>query len=195
MLELSMLNAFRYVLSHKSCNWLIEKTIDNANDDDTSSVRNASHDSQVISRGRNSGISSPCLETFSIIGLTFAKCSAQEQVLHCKLRRQGCNSAQRQVFHCKLRNLGCSFTRDWICAVASRCFPTPLSLFSIWTNLKKSEKIPGAPTRWWGKWIWLTGPSGLHRNSPQGLNITSIRVSDQIRDPDIPITLRSYLSY
>ena len=34
------------------------------------------------------------------------------QVLHCKLRHQGCNSAQRQVFHCKLRNLGCSFTRD-----------------------------------------------------------------------------------
>ena len=40
------------------------------------------------------------------------QCSAQGQVLHCKLRHQGCNSAQRQVFRCKLRNLGCSFTRD-----------------------------------------------------------------------------------
>ena len=30
--------------------------------------------------------------------------SAQGQVLHCKLRHQGCNSAQRLVFHCKLRN-------------------------------------------------------------------------------------------
>ena len=40
------------------------------------------------------------------------QCSAQGQVLHCKLRHQGCNSAQRQVFHCKLRNLDCSFTRD-----------------------------------------------------------------------------------
>ena len=40
------------------------------------------------------------------------QCSAQGQVLHCKIRHQGCNSAQRQFFHCKLRNLGCSFTRD-----------------------------------------------------------------------------------
>ena len=63
-------------------------------------------------------------------------------------------------------------------------------LFSIWTDLKRSEKTPGAPTWRWGEWIWLTGPSGLHRNSPQGLNISFIRVSDQIRDPEIPITLR-----
>ena len=35
------------------------------------------------------------------------QCSAQGQVLHCKLRHQGSNSAQRQVLHCKLRNLGC----------------------------------------------------------------------------------------
>ena len=78
----------------------------------------------------------------------------------------------------------------------NRCgsFPllsAPHSLFSIWTNLKRSEKIPGAPTRRWGEWIWLTGPSGLHRNSPQELNISSIRVFVQIRDPEIPITLRS----
>ena len=55
------------------------------------------------------------------------------------------------------------------------CFPlfsTPHSRFNIWTNLKRFEKIPGAPTRRWGEWIWLTRPSGLHRNSPQGLNIT-----------------------
>jgi len=38
--------ARRYVLSHKSYNWLIEKTIDNANDDDTSWWRNARHDSR-----------------------------------------------------------------------------------------------------------------------------------------------------
>ena len=37
---------------------------------------------------------------------------------------------------------------------------------------------------------WLTGPSGLHRNSLQGLNISSIRDFGQIRDPEIPITLR-----
>ena len=39
-------------------------------------------------------------------------CSAQGQVLHCKLRPPGCNSTQSQVSHCKLRNLGSSFTRD-----------------------------------------------------------------------------------
>ena len=39
-----------------------------------------------------------------------------------KPRLQFC---RRQVFHCKLRNQGCSFTRDLICAVASRCFPHP----------------------------------------------------------------------
>ena len=69
----------------------------------------------------------------------------------------------------------------------NRCgsFPllsAPHSLFIIWTNLKRSEKIPGAPMRRWGEWIWLTGPSRLHQNSPQGLNISSIRVFDQIRD-------------
>ena len=77
----------------------------------------------------------------------------------------------------------------------NRCgsFPllsAPHTIFSIWTNLKRYEKFPGAPTRRWGEWIWLTGPSGLHRNSAQGLNITSITVFDQIRDPEIPITVR-----
>ena len=102
-----------------------------------------------------------------------------------KPRLQFC---RRQVFHRKLRNKGCSFTRNLIGAVLSRCFPHP-TLSSIWTDFKIPEKIPGAPTRRWGEWIWLTGPSGLHRNSPQGLNISSIRIFDQIRDPKIPIDL------
>ena len=76
----------------------------------------------------------------------------------------------------------------------NRCGSFPLlsalhSLFSIWTDLKRSEKIPWAPACRWGEWICLTGPSGLQRNSSQGLNISSIRVFDQIRDPEIPITL------
>ena len=70
-----------------------------------------------------------------------------------------------------------------------------LSPFNIWRNLKRSEKIPGAPTRRWGEWIWLTGPSRLHRNSPQGLNVSSIRVFDKIRDPEIPINLRPLISH
>ena len=70
----------------------------------------------------------------------------------------------------------------------------PHSLFSIWTDIKRSEKIPGAPA-WSWEWIWLTGPSELHRNSPQGLNIRSMRVFDQNRDPEIPITLRPLMWY
>ena len=97
-------------------------------------------------------------------------------------------SAQGQIIHCKLRNQDWSFTRDWIVAVASLCFLYP-PLFSIWTELIRSEKIPGAPTWRWGEWICLTGPSGLHWNSPQGLNISSIWIFDQIRDMEIPITL------
>ena len=46
----------------------------------------------------------------------------------------------------------------------------PHSLFSIWTDLKRSERIPGAATWSWGEWTWLTGTYGLQRNSPQGLN-------------------------
>ena len=72
-----------------------------------------------------------------------------------------------------------------------RFLSVPHSLFSTWTDLKRSDKIPGAPTWRWGERIWLTGPSGLHRNSPEGLNIGSIRVFDQIRDPEIPINLRA----
>ena len=54
-----------------------------------------------------------------------------------------------------------------------RCGSFPLlsashSLFCISKYLKRPEKIPGAPTKRWGEWIWLTGPSGLHRNLPQG---------------------------
>ena len=33
---------------------------------------------------------------------------------------------------------------------------------------------------------------GLHRISSQGLNISSIGIFDQIRDPEIPITLSPY---
>ena len=76
----------------------------------------------------------------------------------------------------------------------NRCgsFPllsAPHSLFCIWTELNRNEKIPGAPAWRWGEWIWLTGSSGLHRNSPQRLNMSSIRAFDRIRSPEIPTTL------
>ena len=68
----------------------------------------------------------------------------------------------------------------------------PHSLFGIWRDLKTFEKIQGAPTWRWREWIWLTGLSGLHRNSPQKLNIGSIRVFDQVTDLKIPITFALY---
>ena len=76
----------------------------------------------------------------------------------------------------------------------NRCASFPLLsalhfLFSIWTDIKRSVKIAVAPTWRWGEWIWLTGPSKLHRNSLQGLDTSSIRVFDQIRIPEVPITL------
>ena len=78
---------------------------------------------------------------------------------------------QRQVFHRKPGDQGCSCKRDWIGMVAFRCFQhSSLSLFSVWTGLKISEKIPEAPSWRQGEWIWLTGPSRFHRNSPQGFN-------------------------
>ena len=69
-------------------------------------------------------------------------------------------------------------------------FSAPQSLFSIWTDLKRSQKIQGAPTWRWGEWIWLTGPSGLHRNSPHGLNISFIRflTRSEIRKSQSPFT-------
>ena len=96
----------------------------------------------------------------------------------------------RQVFHCKVQEPRLLFYQG-----LNRCGSFPLlsashSLFSIWTVLERSEKIPGAPTWRWGEWIWLTGPYGVHRNWPHGLNISSIMVFDQIRDPEIRSPLR-----
>ena len=63
------------------------------------------------------------------------------------------------------------FYQGWIGMVASHCFPHP-TLFNIWTDLKRSEKSQGHQRG--GE------ESGfrLHRNSPPGLNISSIRVFD-----------------
>ena len=100
----------------------------------------------------------------------------------------------RQIFHRKFRNRGCSFTTDLIGAVASCCFLHPsLSLASEQTlnDLKRSQGHQrGGEESGFGQ----TRPSGLHRNSPQGLNISSIKVFDQIRDPEIPINLRPLYS-
>ena len=120
------------------------------------------------------------------------ECSAQEQVLHCKLRNSGCSSAQRQVFHRKLRNPRLQFYQGWIDAVASRCFPHPTPSLASEQSLKDLRRSQGHQ-RGGEEWIWLNGPSGLNRNLPQGLDIDSIRVFDQIRDPEIPVNLHPYI--
>ena len=124
-----------------------------------------------------------------IVGLIIIRVSCASKVLHYKRRNQGCSSVEGRS---STANTG---TNTAVLPGMNRCGSFPLlsachSLFSIWTDLKRSENIPGIPTWRWGQWIWLTRPSGFHRNSPQGLNISSIRFSDQIRDPKTPITLR-----
>ena len=120
-------------------------------------------------------------------------------------------SAQGQVLHCKRRNLAAVLPKAGLPPQTqerwlqfdqglNRCgsFPllsAPHSLFGIWLDLKRSEKILGALAWKWGAWIWLTGPSGLHRNSSQRLNISSFRAFDQIRDLTIPITLRPRMTH
>ena len=80
-------------------------------------------------------------------------------------------SAQGQVLHSKCRNLGCSSAEGDLPPQTQepRLQFYPLlsmshSLFSIWTDIKRSEKIPGASMWVWREWIWLTGPPWLHRN-------------------------------
>ena len=102
---------------------------------------------------------------------------------------------RRQVFH-RTQEPKLQFHQE-----LNRCgsFPllsVPHSLFSILTDPKGSRKIPEAPTWRWGEWIWLTGPSELHRDSPQGLNISSIRVFlIKIRGLEISITFRPHNEY
>ena len=67
-----------------------------------------------------------------------------------------------------------------------RCFPhasLPLASEKTLKDLKRSQGR-------WGEWICLTGPSGLHKNSPKGLNISSIGIFYQIKYPEIQIILR-----
>ena len=107
------------------------------------------------------------------------QCSAQGQVFHCKRRNQGCNCRQRQVFHCKLRN------QDTSC-----CFRHPTLSLASEQILKDLKRTQGHQYSVEERRVDLANcPSRLHRNSPQELNIISIRVLEQIRDPEIPISV------
>ena len=105
---------------------------------------------------------------------------------------------------------GCSFakgrsstansgTKVAVLPELNRCGSLPLlpahNLSLASERTLKDLKRFWASTRRRGEWIWLAGPSGLHRNSPQGLSISSIEVFNQMRDPEMPITLCSHLSF
>ena len=78
---------------------------------------------------------------------------------------------RRQVFHRK-HKLRLQFYQGLNRYCSFPLLFAPHSPFSIRIDLKRSEKILGATTWRWGELIWLIGPSGLHRNSPEWLNIT-----------------------
>ena len=77
------------------------------------------------------------------------------------------------------------------CGIASRCFPHPiLSLAS--EQILKVLKNPSGPSVKvrrvdLANWALMISP-----NFTTGLNICSISVFDQIRDPEIQITLRTH---
>ena len=108
-----------------------------------------------------------------------------------KGRSFAANSAPRLKLYAKagpspkLRNQCCSLLGINRCG----CFSHP-TFFSASEQTLKDLKNPMGPILEVRKVICLSGPSGLHRNSPQELNISSIRVFDRITDPEITITLR-----
>ena len=117
-----------------------------------------------------------------------SECSAQEQVLHCKRRNQGCSSAEGGS---STANSG---TQAAVLSGMNMCYSFPLptaphSLFNIWTDLRGSKNIPVAPAWRWGEWVCLTEPSGLHRNSSKGLKSVPSGYLAKIRDSEIPIPL------
>ena len=90
-----------------------------------------------------------------------------------KHRLQFCRG---QVFHRKLRNQGYSFTRNLIGAVASHYFLHPTFSLASEQTLKDLKRSQGHQRGGEESGLLLAGPSGLHRNSPQGLNIRTCAI-------------------
>ena len=72
---------------------------------------------------------------------------------------------------------------------SSPLLSAPHSLLSIWTYFKDLKRSQG-PQSEVREWICLTGSSGIHRNSPQGLNISSIRIFDRSEIRKSPCSYR-----
>ena len=83
---------------------------------------------------------------------------------------------RRQVFHHKLRNQGCCFTRDWIGSVASRCFLKP-ALSLAYEQTLKDSRVTNLEVRRVDLANWA---------------LNSIRVFDQIRNPNHPLSRNIY---
>ena len=75
-------------------------------------------------------------------------------------------------------------------SVASCCFPHYTLFLASEQTLKDLIRSQG-PQRGGVEVRSLPGHSGLNQNSPEGLYISSIRVFDQIRDPEIPTHTQS----
>ena len=130
--------------------------------------------------------------SYGQVYVTSSVCSAQRQVFHCKRSNKGCSSAEGNS------STANSETKIAVLLVMNMCssfllLSTPsLSLSSEQTSkdLKRSQGPQGGGGE---REFGITGPSGLHRYSPEGLNISCIRVFDHIRDLEIPITLRPFI--
>ena len=107
-----------------------------------------------------------CILTYNQFKKIISECSAQGQIFH--------SNAGTKI--AALSSTANSGTKVVVLLGINRCGSFPLLPHP--TPSLSSEKIPGAPTWKWGEWMRLTGPSGLHRNLSQGLNISSIRVFD-----------------
>ena len=80
-----------------------------------------------------------------------------------------------QVFHRNLRNQGCSFTRDWIHAVASLCFPLPTLSSASKQTLKDVKRSRGTNVEVkrvnlanWALWTSLKFITGVKYQFHQG---------------------------
>ena len=123
------------------------------------------------------------------VTVSSSACSAQGQVFYCKLNHQGYISAQKYVFHRWLRNQGCSFYLVHKGAIVSHCFPPPTLSSASEQTLKDLKRFGGTTVEVrrvdLTNWALRTSPKFTTRFKYQ-----FHEGFDQIRDLEIPITLR-----
>ena len=107
-----------------------------------------------------------------IIIITIIKVFCPRAGISLQAQEPGLQFYRRQVLHRELRNQDCRFTRDWIGAVATRCFPQPTLSFASELTLKNLK-------------------------TSQGLNISSISVltRSEIRKSQWPFASNTSIHY